>query len=200
MGLAKVPEYNCWRHLKSGNKTCERWRDSYAAFLADVGPRPSPKHKLERLDKAGNFEPGNCQWTTTRDASASKRCYACKETKPLEAFGSDKSRGDGRELRCLACKRAKDRDGVRVRRRLGADERQHRYVARYPAVARAHGAVQRAMKSGELVRKPCEECGERRSHAHHDDYAKPLEVRWLCPIHHKAWHRANGRGANLEAA
>jgi hypothetical protein len=49
----------------------------------------------------------------------------------------------------------------------------------------------RAIRRGELVRQPCEVCGNPRSHAHHDDYSKPLEVRWLCAGHHKRWHCEN---------
>ena len=53
-------------------------------------------------------------------------------------------------------------------------------------------AVQLALKSGFLVKpKKCGNCGaeKERIEGHHDDYAKPLEVRWLCPKCHKAWHR-----------
>lgn len=59
------------------------------------------------------------------------------------------------------------------------------------------GIVSRAIRKGDLVRGPCEVCGSPVSHAHHDDYAAPLVVRWLCPKHHKAWHAENGPGANL---
>lgn len=52
----------------------------------------------------------------------------------------------------------------------------------------AHNAVKRAIRAGDLVRKPCEVCGEERAEAHHDDYNKPLEVRWLCKMCHRLWH------------
>lgn len=50
-------------------------------------------------------------------------------------------------------------------------------------------AVARAIEAGELVREPCEVCGDPKTHGHHDDYDKPLEVRWLCPAHHGEHHR-----------
>ena len=52
----------------------------------------------------------------------------------------------------------------------------------------AHQAVRRAIKSGDLVRQPCEVCGEKPAHGHHDDYAKQLDVRWLCRVHHRDLH------------
>lgn len=58
-----------------------------------------------------------------------------------------------------------------------------------PEAALAHTAVNYAIKTGELHRQPCQICGNPRSHAHHDDYSKPLVVRWLCAIHHKLWHK-----------
>lgn len=45
-----------------------------------------------------------------------------------------------------------------------------------------------SMRDNHLVRKPCEVCGEK-AEAHHDDYAKPLDVRWLCFKHHREWHK-----------
>lgn len=63
---------------------------------------------------------------------------------------------------------------------------------------RAHGAVRDAIDAGELTRPDrCDECGmQREIVAHHDDYARPLDVRWLCRRCHLAWHKANGHGAN----
>jgi ribosomal protein S27AE len=45
-----------------------------------------------------------------------------------------------------------------------------------------------AIATGRLVKQPCEKCGAERVHAHHDDYSKPLDVRWLCPKHHAEEH------------
>lgn len=53
---------------------------------------------------------------------------------------------------------------------------------------RAYAAVRRALKSGKLHRQPCEECGDPKVHAHHDDYLKPLNIRWLCVSHHEKAH------------
>jgi len=49
---------------------------------------------------------------------------------------------------------------------------------------RAQSKVAYAIKTSKLVRGPCEVCGSTNVHAHHDDYDKPLEVRWLCSLHH----------------
>jgi hypothetical protein len=46
----------------------------------------------------------------------------------------------------------------------------------------------RAIRSGALIKQPCEVCANPKSEAHHDDYSKPLEVRWLCKAHHSEHH------------
>lgn len=56
----------------------------------------------------------------------------------------------------------------------------------------------RAMASGQLEKGPCEKCGRAHVVAHHDDYAEPLRVRWLCDVHHSAWHHKHGPGANRD--
>lgn len=61
---------------------------------------------------------------------------------------------------------------------------------RYPSRRAARIAVGNALRDGKLDRQPCEVCGER-AQAHHDDYSKPLDVRWLCPTHHAEWHKHN---------
>ena len=54
----------------------------------------------------------------------------------------------------------------------------------------AHNMVNSAIHSGRLTKKPCEVCGELKVHGHHDDYFKPLEVKWLCQKHHQEIHCA----------
>jgi hypothetical protein len=62
--------------------------------------------------------------------------------------------------------------------------------------ALANDAVGRAIKAGTLEREPCEVCGRTPAQAHHDDYDKPLDVRWLCSAHHSAHHVAIGTYKN----
>ena len=58
------------------------------------------------------------------------------------------------------------------------------------AKAEAHSQVKQAIAKGELMPQPCETCGYSITvHAHHDDYRDSLNVRWLCPFHHKAQHK-----------
>ena len=53
---------------------CDRWRDSFENFLADMGKRPSPNHSLDRYpNNDGNYEPGNCRWATDAEQGNNKR-------------------------------------------------------------------------------------------------------------------------------
>lgn len=60
--------------------------------------------------------------------------------------------------------------------------------SRDPLKVAARKAVYHAVRTGKLVRGPCEACGAGSAHAHHDDYTKPLVVRWLCHGCHVQHH------------
>lgn len=62
------------------------------------------------------------------------------------------------------------------------------YRANHPDRKAAHQRVQTAIRNGSLVRALCVECGAQKTHAHHDDYAKPIDVIWLCHTHHMERH------------
>lgn len=83
------PEHVVWTHMKQRclNPRCKQfsdyggrgirihpaWVQSFEAFYADVGPRPTPKHSIDRIDNNGHYEPGNAQWSTKAIQQANRR-------------------------------------------------------------------------------------------------------------------------------
>lgn len=57
-----------------------------------------------------------------------------------------------------------------------------------PEKRQAHMVINLAVASKKIKQEPCEVCGELKTHAHHEDYNKPLSIKWLCPKHHKECH------------
>lgn len=56
-----------------GITVCDKWRNSFEAFLADVGRRPTPAHSLDRIETNGNYEPGNVRWATDKAQQRNRR-------------------------------------------------------------------------------------------------------------------------------
>jgi ribosomal protein S27AE len=65
---------------------------------------------------------------------------------------------------------------------------------------RVYNKVWKAISRGKLVKEKCEVCGAEKTQAHHDDYNKPLEIRWLCKKCHTEWHLNNKPIAITEGA
>lgn len=106
-------EYRAWARMKRrcldprtdgyhryggrGITVCPRWLNSFENFLADMGPRPTDQHSLDRVNNNGNYEPGNCRWATL-DMQANNR----RANRRLTHNG--KSQGVSAWARELGCK------------------------------------------------------------------------------------------------
>lgn len=89
-GKRPTPEYRAWQEMKRrclaahrpkfdmyggrGIAVCARWLDSFEDFLADMGPRPSTRHSLERKNNDGDYTPDNCKWATRKEQIENRRC------------------------------------------------------------------------------------------------------------------------------
>ncbi|MER8709143.1 hypothetical protein NKH49_26985 [Mesorhizobium sp. M1088] len=69
---------------------------------------------------------------------------------------------------------------------------QTKWKLAHPKAVWAQHALRSALKRGLVLQEPCEVCGNLDAEAHHDDYDKPMIVRWLCRLHHRAVHRKGG--------
>jgi hypothetical protein len=91
-GMSKTPEYKAWSFMKyrclctsfpqykdyggRGITVCKRWNNSFMEFYNDVGPRPSNKHSIDRINNDGNYEPSNVKWSTKLEQNRNKREYS----------------------------------------------------------------------------------------------------------------------------
>jgi hypothetical protein len=139
-----------------------------------------------------------------------KECFKCKRVLPLSSFYRHKQMSDGHIGKCKECakcdarkNRDKNLDYYRDYDRKRGNRQDPSYLKeyreRYPVKYKAHNLVNNAIRAGHLKRKPCAEClSTDGTHAHHDDYAEPLNVRWLCAVCHRRWHAENGEGKNAQ--
>jgi len=137
-----------------------------------------------------------------------KKCFKCGKEKDLSEFYKHKRMADGHLNKCKDCTKKdvskhrgqnleKIREYDRNRGLRRSKDYMLEYRNRFPRKYKAQTMVRNYIRDGKLFREPCEICGGgRRNEAHHDDYAKPLNVRWLCSAHHKQWHAEHGEGKN----
>jgi hypothetical protein len=85
VNATSLPEYNSWASMKTrclnandksyshyggrGISICPEWLNDFWKFYAYIGPRPTPKHTLDRINNSGHYEPGNVRWSTNKEQS-----------------------------------------------------------------------------------------------------------------------------------
>jgi hypothetical protein len=153
-----------------------------------------------------------------------KPCRVCLVVKPLSDFYAHPSAGDLRMNKCKECHKKAVQENYRANldqyreyeksramlpHRVELRAAYQKTEAGKAAVRRAHEASNsryperrqariltgNAIRDGKIARLPCEVCGNVKAEAHHDDYSKPLDVRWLCRKHHAEHHRMQDQDA-----
>jgi hypothetical protein len=135
------------------------------------------------------------------DSPPSRTCKECGGDKAASDFYPGTGRCKGCVCRKVRENRADKREQYsayeqgrfkRPERKAQMLEAQRRRRAAHPEKNRARDMVAKALRSGKLIKGPCEVCGTAENvQAHHDDYSKPLEVRWMCFKHHR--EKAHGQ-------
>jgi hypothetical protein len=120
-------------------------------------------------------------------ATPHKPCFKCQKVQPITEFYVHPAMGDGRLNKCKTCARADV-----IANRLANEDYYRAYDRKRGYRPGAPEKVKARMAIRVLDRKPCEVCGIEKVEAHHDDYSKPLQVRWLCKRHHCEHHRKAG--------
>ena len=127
------------------------------------------------------------------------KCNGCRDDKTKESFRANRK----------LCRNCESRRAVRWAKKnpkaklesnkrylstpLGSEairRKTRNFRHKFPQKYAAYITVQSALRNGSIFRKPCEVCGLQNTHAHHDDYSRPLDVRWLCELCHVRIHRA----------
>lgn len=149
-----------------------------------------------------------------------KKCQKCGESKPRADFYPHPKAADGLLSKCKTCHKRDVRENRALKADKYKEYEKsrapapHRVSARSeyqatpegkeairrakrkfdrerPEQRKANFAVSNAIRDKRLLRGPCEVCGSLKVQGHHDDYNKPLDVRWLCVKHHNEWHKNN---------
>jgi hypothetical protein len=133
------PLYSTWSGMRSrcndsnsarfplygarGIRVSERW-DDFTTFIADVGPKPSLRHSLDRIDNEGDYEPSNVRWATPHEQRVNQRPVLPKSHCRRGHLKSGENlylHSDGTR-ECRTCKVKADHEGYERRKRRWRSE------------------------------------------------------------------------------
>lgn len=135
-----------------------------------------------------------------------KTCTRCRASKSCDDFHKNRSSRDGLHVWCKACvltyestrdpahKRRIARESARrvsAARKAGIRPPAQYAAKPYTKKEQARRKFQNEVAAGRVTRQPCERCESSNADGHHDDYAHPLSVRWLCALCHAEEHRVS---------
>ena len=138
-----------------------------------------------------------------------KTCFHCNTIKPLCEFYKHNGMKDGHLNKCKQCTKGhvsknykkninhyKEYELHRKKLPQRFDQRKkycNNWRKNNPEKYKAQTNLNNAVKYGRITKKPCQVCGDKKSHGHHEDYSKPLDVIWLCAQHHRDLHSKKER-------
>lgn len=133
-----------------------------------------------------------------------KKCFKCGTEKPISEFYKHAMMKDGYLNKCKLCAindehlhRKNNRDKYQQYEKLRAQdpvrkakaaEYQRKYRAKNKQKYKARTLIGNMLRDGKIQKTACEICGLSIAQAHHENYANPKKVRWLCETHHNAVH------------
>jgi hypothetical protein len=163
--------------------------DGHLNKCKECAKRDVGEHRQNNLEKIRAYDK---QRSTLPHRVQARRDYA-NSIAGREVGRLSKRRYENNEIRREAIKIAKikyaNSEIGKQNKKLSTDK----YHARYPLVYLAHVIFRNAIRDGKVARVGnCSFCGSTKNiQGHHDDYTKPLDVRWLCALCHKRWHKHN---------
>jgi hypothetical protein len=207
-GIEKEPSYVSSSYCKACKSEFDKARRLKKRL--EEGKRPWGSGKSTLCSRCGN-EKGEKYLTSgycgpCKCAISKEKLAQARIDKGMRPFNS------GRSLECCRCKGPKENPNSGYCLKCGAEtERErrlrnkqnpeflekirlkvnYRYLSdeEFRKKKLVNSMTNKAMAAGILTKQPCEVCGKLRVDAHHDDYNRPFDVRWLCRLHHNEHHR-----------
>ena len=171
--------------LKAKVRAIEKWQRELDNFVP-------PMHPRMRIELEGFISKLIRQSKEEGRKSVGRCCSVCRKVLLLSEFPRDTTNKSGFKTVCRFCYRLIAKNSYY---RHLENNRKMKVISNkkalklYPEKVNARKLLRYAIRLGLLKQRPCAICGSVKSQGHHEDYSKPLEVIWLCQLHHSEKHK-----------